>query len=51
MGWRKLSQLRLKLELQTNKNPKKLIGLDIGTQFTGISITCPSLVQTYVTDR
>lgn len=48
MGWKKMSKYAIKLHLQQKASPKKLIGLDIGTSFTGISISCPYLQKTYV---
>lgn len=48
MGWKKLSKFAFKLHLQQQNSPKKIIGLDMGTTFTGISISCLNLKKTYV---
>jgi hypothetical protein len=48
MKLKKLSNYALKLYLQSQPNPKQLIGLDLGSNYTGCSISCYNLKKAYV---
>lgn len=48
MKWKQMSRFGMKLALGQIKNPKKLIGLDIGTLSTGVSISDSYLTKSYV---
>ena len=49
MGWKQMSQFGLKLYLNQQPGPKKLLGFDIGSINTGVSVSCDSLTNAYVT--
>lgn len=48
MKLKRLSNYALKLYLESLPDPKQVIGLDIGSNYTGCSISCFNLKKSYV---
>jgi hypothetical protein len=48
MRLKKLSNYTMKMYLQSQPDPKQLIGFDVGAKHTGCAISCMNLKKPYV---
>lgn len=48
MHWKEASRFGMKLALSQLPDPKRVIGLEIGSVSTAVSVSCSSLQKAYV---